>query len=551
MDKQRELCSKHLKVPLETRLLAFLARQPKACVHRLGFGPVVARGMAIAHKADGQWSFVPESRSEGSGFVTKSRRWYTRFLSIRNRHLPRHQSCFLDHAGQKRFRLADPSDSEGDSDDSERDSDGSDDDEELAIPVVRGVSPPPIAVGVKTGSAKKRKREKYKSEVRYNETDAFQHGDKGTLIVRGDELPGVEWRTVPGFPQDRVLACNDGRVWAKDRNGLERTTRGSIKKATQRSKIEIDGRDYALYQLICRAFSDGCDGRTVDHGQDGWFKTGPDDDSVVPDCTDNRALNLRWATMSEQSLNRKERKTYRSGMPILVRSLDWDDDEPWEWFASAGKANKAKGVTNLAKVARGERTFSGRWIAKWAEPLETQDDLPGEIWVEALGSKGRSRVSNMGRACQINGNSNNEWGHKFTPQICDGIDYAALGTQQFHRVVFFSFGGTLAPRETVDHIDRDPSNNKLDNLRAATRSEQRDNQDRQPASETQNDRKLRVEARAVDAPPGTPWMPFLGVAETARQLRALFPGKKFSHGEISAVCRGKRKTHLGFHFRFA
>ena len=140
----------------------------------------------------------------------------------------------------KRHRLADPSDSEGDSDDEEApirpavarqrlrladpsDSEGDSDDNEPETPVVLGVSPPPVVVGVKTGSAKKRKRERYKSKVRYNDEPEFQKGDKGTLVVRGDEVPGVEWRTVPGFPEDRVLACNDGRVWAKDMRGLERT----------------------------------------------------------------------------------------------------------------------------------------------------------------------------------------------------------------------------------------------------------------------------------------------------------------------------------------
>jgi len=48
-------------------------------------------------------------------------------------------------------------------------------------------------------------------------------------------------------------------------------------------------------------------------------------------------------------------------------------------------------------------------------------------------------------------------------------------------------------------------------------------------------------------------MLFLGVNEAARQLRVLFPGKRFAGTTISAVCLGKRrhKTHLGFHFRFA
>jgi hypothetical protein len=146
---------------------------------------------------------------------------------------------------------------------------------------------PPEPEPVPKGSTKK-KQYKYKSPMRYTDTDAFQHGDVGQVVaVEGD--PDVVWRAVPGFPEDRVLACEDGRVWTMDMKGVEKTTTGSINKATQRAEIRIDGYKYYMYQLICRAFDGGCEGRTVDHGKNGVFDNGGD-------CTDNRACNLKWAT---------------------------------------------------------------------------------------------------------------------------------------------------------------------------------------------------------------------------------------------------------------
>lgn len=421
-------------------------------------------------------------------------------------------------------------------------SDESESDEEP--PVVLGVLAPPIVVGVK-------RARRFVSDVRYNKTEAFLHGDKGTLVVRGDETPDVEWRTVPGFPEDRVLASSDGRIWARDMRGMERITRGNIRMDTQRATIEIDGRPYKFPHLIGRAFHGGSEGRTIDHGQDGRFKNGPDDEAVVPNSADNRACNLRWATESEQHFNQRKHKSRRRGMPVLVRSLDWDDYAPWQWFESAKHANKAKGVSDFFGVLHGKTNRSGRWVAKWAEPRETQDDLPGEIWVDAVGFNGRAQVSNMGRAWTINTTSKTKWGHKLTPRIGDGQDYAKFGRQRFHRVVFLSFGNTLKPGQTVDHIDRNPNNNKLSNLRAANQSEQVKNQDRRPASETYNDLKSRIEARPVDASPDAPWESFLGMAEAVRRLSARYPGKKFCCGGISAVCLGKRRHHLGFNFRFA
>jgi hypothetical protein len=391
--------------------------------------------------------------------------------------------------------------------------------------------------------------------VRYNTTDAFQHGGLGQVVaVAGD--PNVVWRTVPGFPEDRVRASEDGRVWTRDMQGKEKTTGGSIRKFTQRSKIQIDGRIYYLHQLVCRAFHGGCEGRTADHGQNGKFKEGPDDD-VVPDCTDNRALNLRWATKRQQTENRKKFNPKRTGKPIWVRHLRRLDHSTWEWFPSTLAAKKATGAGTLGLVADKKRTHSGGWIAEWADAPETQENLPGEEWVEAVGSNGRAWVSNMGRAWLMISRSKTEWGYKFTPQINNGQDYASIKIngvlQKFHRVVFFSFGRTLAPGQTVDHKDRNPANNCLDNLDAATGTEQVLNRTLRPATETHNDLKHAVEARPLDAPADAPWEWFQSMMEAARQLRARHPGKKFYSGGISNVCDGidGSKQHAGYRFRRA
>jgi hypothetical protein len=418
---------------------------------------------------------------------------------------------------------------------------------------------------VPSGSAKKQKtQKKYKSPVRYNTTDAFQHGGLGQVVaVAGD--PDVVWRTVPGFPEDRVRASDDGRVWTRDMKGVEKTTRGSINKGNQRAMIGIDGRPYALYHLVCRAFHGGCEGRTADHGQNGTFKERPDDD-VVPDCTDNRALNLRWATKRQQVENQKKPKPQRTGKPIWVRHLRRLDHSTWEWFPSMGAAKKATGADSLHKVANDNKkqTHSSGWIAKWADAPETQENLPGERWVEAIGSHGRVWVSNMGRAWLMITNSKTKWGYKFTPKINGGHVYASIGINGvdtlFHRVVWFSFGGTLAPGQTVDHgIDGkfgnggDPADNRLCNLRAATESEQSLSQTRRPATERQNDLKHAVYARPLDAPADAPWEWFQSMNEAARQLCARHPGKMFTSGNIRGVCNGidGRKQHAGYHFRRA
>lgn len=229
-----------------------------------------------------------------------------------------------------------------------------------------------------------------------------------------------------------------------------------------------------------------------------------------------------------------------------------DESTPWEWFPSAGAAEKATGTHNLHHVANKDKPDDKGWIAKWADPPETQEDLPGEEWVEAVGSNGRAKVSNCGRAWRMYTGSKTEWGYKFRPQINDGRDYATIRIngvlEQFHRVVFFSFGHTLEEGETVDHKDQKPANNRLDNLRPATGTLQMLNRTLLPSTDTHNSLKHAVYARPVDAPADASWEWFQSFNEAGRQLSARHPGKKFDPGNIGQVCNGLRKQHAGYHF---
>ena len=110
------------------------------------------------------------------------------------------------------------------------------------------------------------------------------------------------------------------------------------------------------------------------------------------------------------------------------------------------------------------------WHAQYDEPKETQEDLPGEHWVSVCKTLS---VSNMGRVQKWKGSSAQL---RYTPMPGEREVYAVVLTNQMlHRVIFLAFGGVLLPGETVDHIDKDPTNNKLENLRAADGSVQNSN----------------------------------------------------------------------------
>ena len=114
---------------------------------------------------------------------------------------------------------------------------------------------------------------------------------------------------------------------------------------------------------------------------------------------------------------------------------------------------------------------------------------------------------------------------------------------QLHRLIAIAFD---LPKEddqnTVNHKDKNPSNNRLENLEWANGSEQvkhsyATNEERESSAPK---RSKPVEGREL----GTEaWVPYASSNEAARKL-GLY------QGHISACCNGKRKKTGNYEFRY-
>jgi hypothetical protein len=97
-------------------------------------------------------------------------------------------------------------------------------------------------------------------------------------------------------------------------------------------------------------------------------------------------------------------------------------------------------------------------------------------------------------------------------------------------------------QDEIDHIDNDPSNNRLENLRWANRSEQIQHSYATNETRASNARKTSkpVEGRELGA---EEWVPYASSSEAARSLG-------LDQGNICACCNGKRNQTGGYEFRW-
>ena len=291
--------------------------------------------------------------------------------------------------------------------------------------------------------------------------------------------------------------------------------------------IRIIGKNHLVHRVMAVAFGlpRRDDQDTVDH--------------IDNNPSNNRLDNLRWANHSEQirhsyATNKtRGSNAQRTSKPVLGRALGTQE---WTQYSSVMGAARSLGLQSgsISKCCGGKRKRAGEYEFKWAEANEV---LPGEVFKPYE----TAWVSNFGRY-------RNHLGVISTPKPCTS-GYVEIGingkTHRLHRVIAVAFG---LPRkddqDEIDHIDGNPSNNRLDNLRWANRSEQvrHSYATNKTRGSSAPKRSKPVLGRAL----GTQeWTQYPSTVEAARSLG-------LQSGNISACCLGKQKRVGGdYEFKWA
>lgn len=266
------------------------------------------------------------------------------------------------------------------------------------------------------------------------------------------------WRPVPGI--EGLLVDSRGMLRRCDPRLGWTIAYQPKQEVTGYRRFYHQGSNYSVHHCVCMAF----------HGLPAPNETA---DHINGNRGDNSASNLRWLTKPKQQLNRKKPRLQCNSKAVFIRHPSWDSNTPSMWYGSSNRAGKAIGCSgrSIRQSAHSEGRYKALgFYASWSSPTEPQDDLPGEEWVQV---EPTLRVSSEGRAQTTN---NGVWGYKRTPRPSDGVGYAiVLVNKLFHDVLYRTFYPNSDPHLSIDHINRDKSDNRLCNLRAVSWSVQNTN----------------------------------------------------------------------------
>ena len=257
-------------------------------------------------------------------------------------------------------------------------------------------------------------------------------------------------------------------------------------------------------------------------------------DHIDGDNTNNKLSNLQRLSHADHARktnktnpNAQEKRIKRLMKGVVRIKLDTSGNEQERLkFLSVNEA--AKHVKSSAVSIRDACNKKRETLHGYKWEWISQPELDGEYWVCLIDTKLRGiEVSNLGR---IKGYLNIK---SFGSMRKSGYVEVRVGERRYrvHRLICTAFHGAQpTPKHTVNHKDRNKSNNAASNLEWATHQEQCDHA---------NSKRVQAIHKDTHEVIGT----WVSGYEAARQLG-------INSRSISNACRGQSSSHHNYIWRF-
>lgn len=270
-----------------------------------------------------------------------------------------------------------------------------------------------------------------------------------------DKAP--EWRKIEDFDYE---VCEDGRI----RNAVtSRILKAEINGGYARVVLYRNRKTYKrfVHRLVALAF--------IGAPPPGKLTVNHKNRKTSDNCVDN----LEYASQRDQG-----KHAVATGVKLNSRAVAQYDIQGnlLSQFPSARAAQRATGVqsSEICNVCRNKQDTAGNCIWKYVNPKERSlvdidPNLPGEQW-KSITDFPSYQVSSAGRV-------RNRRGYVLASQNRNGylrvflLNGSIKGRFDVHRLVATAFLPNPTSLPQVDHINENKTDNRVENLRWATRSE--------------------------------------------------------------------------------
>lgn len=320
-------------------------------------------------------------------------------------------------------------------------------------------------------------------------------------------LPSEEWKDAGPYGYIDYLASSLGRIYSmKSGKVVSGNTRvdGYMQTTIPIKQVNTPT---LMHVLICHAF----------YGY-------PPDETYTVDHIDRNKINnvpsnLRWASKSEQTINRYPlgKRKY-----MITEVINGKIHNFYEYQSIL----EILDVDHI--IIPDEGLFYNGSLLIYENFINL--DIIGEIWAP-INVRGKIiMVSNMGRVRKMSRKT-------FGCTLGSGYKSVNIEGSPFlvHRLVIIAFRGNYDPSLVVNHIDRNKLNNRLDNLEVITVSENVIH-----AYNTGHKGLKCVQQLSLD---GT-------LIDTYTSIRKASEATDVGHSSIGKTANGKQKTAGGFLWRF-